>query len=170
MSSINFSIIKRKILGNTENQTQGCWVRRKYATFVLCTSPWFCNVYLLSGLVFLCGVAPDGLAVDLVLDDGRVVAVVDARQLTVSLRQRPGRHQAEPPPAAVVPASVSIVWPRELLVVVGGADGQRRPRRRRSRRQPTRRNIRRHRHVVSVGLYRWWHLASARLGLFLAKF
>ena len=35
MSSINVSNIKRKFVGNAENQTRGCWVRSKYATSVL---------------------------------------------------------------------------------------------------------------------------------------
>ena len=35
--SINLTIFKRKILGNSENQTRGCWVRSKYATTVLCS-------------------------------------------------------------------------------------------------------------------------------------
>ena len=33
------SNITRKILGNTKNQTQGCWVRSKYTTSVLCSPP-----------------------------------------------------------------------------------------------------------------------------------
>ena len=36
---INLSNTKRKILGNADNQTQGCQVRRKYAISVLCNLP-----------------------------------------------------------------------------------------------------------------------------------
>ena len=38
VTSINLSNIKRKILGNAENQTQGCWVRSKCT--VLCSPHW----------------------------------------------------------------------------------------------------------------------------------
>ena len=37
--SINLSNIERKILGSTENQLSGCWLRSKNATPVLCSLP-----------------------------------------------------------------------------------------------------------------------------------
>ena len=42
---------QEKILGNLENQTQGCWVRIKYATSVLC-SPTSSSTF--SSLVTIC--------------------------------------------------------------------------------------------------------------------
>ena len=43
--SINPSNGKRKMLGNTENQTWGCCVRSKYATSLLCSPPPPCPPY-----------------------------------------------------------------------------------------------------------------------------
>jgi hypothetical protein len=53
-------------------------------------------LYLLSGHVFLVLLAGQGPAVDLVLDDGRVVAVTDARRSNGwrGWRWSPRRHQA----------------------------------------------------------------------------
>ena len=39
LPSINISNIKKKIIGNAKNQTQGCWVRSKYVTCVLSSTP-----------------------------------------------------------------------------------------------------------------------------------
>ena len=39
MYFINLPHIKRNILRFPESRTRGCWVRSKYATSVLCSSP-----------------------------------------------------------------------------------------------------------------------------------
>ena len=51
VSSINFSNIKRKILGNGENRTRGCWVP---SDNVLIAATFYLNVnkYLYKGSVF----------------------------------------------------------------------------------------------------------------------
>ena len=43
MSSINLCNIKKTIIGNTQNRTQGWWVRSKYATSVLSAPLWHCR-------------------------------------------------------------------------------------------------------------------------------
>ena len=53
MKSINLSRTKRKIIGNAENRTRGCWMRSRYATSVP-RSPLGCSTLLvLMSLVFI---------------------------------------------------------------------------------------------------------------------